>query len=61
MRTDQFEKLLKEHCMFEKESVEAAYIKYAHEMRRFDMPDKQIIQMLTELYQKARNDVIYGE
>ena len=56
MRTDKFEKEIRNNCLFEKESVDARYIHYAHELRRYDVPDEQIIQMLTDLYNKSRND-----
>ncbi|MFW6016733.1 MAG: hypothetical protein ACOCRK_09875 [bacterium] len=57
MRTDKFEKEIKDAILFERESIEKYYIKTAHLLRKYDIPDQDIITILWSLYTKARNDV----
>jgi len=57
MRTDKFEKEIKSVILFEKEDTELYYIKMGHVMRRYDIPDQDIIEYLKNLYIKSRNDV----
>lgn len=58
MTNKEFEKAIKKTITFEKEDVELYFINVAYTLRRYDIPDKEIIEMLANLYSKARNDVI---
>lgn len=57
MINKEFEKAIRNTITFEKEDVEMYYIKAAYIMRRYDIPDNEIIEILQRLYHKARNDV----
>lgn len=57
MTNKEFEKAIKKSITFEKEDVEKRFINTAYTLRRYDIPDNDIIEILKDLYNKARNDV----
>lgn len=57
MTNKEFEREIKKNISFEKQDTELYYINVAYTLRRYDIPDDQIIDLLKGLHTKARNDV----
>ncbi|MFW6046319.1 MAG: hypothetical protein ACOCP4_00750 [Candidatus Woesearchaeota archaeon] len=57
MRNDIFEDSIKKRITFERDDVTQAFINAAYFLRKYEIPDEKIIDILTTLYYKARNDV----
>lgn len=58
MTNKEFEKAIRKNILFEKDDVERQFINTAYILRRYDIPDNEIIEILENLYNKARNDVV---
>lgn len=54
---NEFENEIKRSIDFKTEATELNFISIAYDLRRYDIPDKEIIATLKELYNKAKNDV----